>query len=530
MWSEPRKAHPAGVLVYSAKFLGAMITPAIVLVAILGTGDDPRSIAALLLVGALAVFGAGIAVALAWAEWYRFTFYIEGRTLRVEQGLIVRRSTRLTPERIQSVDTRANLLFRILGLVTLDVHTAGRGQAPEVSIPALTEEEARDLATELRSASRQAAEEGAGAHAAEGAADPATPGVAGAAEPAATGPAWRLSMGELALVSMTSSAGLLAIAALAPIAGVALPGLLGDFPLAEVVPAGSAVFFVVIGLMVVSLLVVAWVMGSAATALMYWDFLAVRTGGEVRIERGLLQRETRNVPLGRVQAVRLIEGPLRQAIGRVTVGVDAAGIASGQQQMGPTVLHPLLSRSEALRFLDLVVPGHTGPRLVGLPPRARRRYVIRAVAPALLAVAPVVAFIPWGWLALVVPVATGAWGLLAYADAAWAIDGGVLALRYRTVARTTAIVRRERIQTVAVSQHPLQAIAGLGTLVVRVASSPMPATFRLAHVDFAEAIGVVEWVSGGVEVGEAEAAIEMEAEESRPETEMEDTNRWHLLP
>ncbi len=503
MWSEPRRAHPAGVLVYSAKFLGALLTPAIVLVAVLGTGDDPRTIVGILFVGALIVFGAGVAVALAWAEWYRFTFHVEDRTLRVEHGLIVRRSTRLTPERIQSVDTRANLLFRILGLVTLDVHTAGRGQAPEVSIPALTEEDARALADELRSASRQAAA-GEAVEGGEGAADSVPGGEAG---PAPAGPAWRLSTRDLVLVSVTSSAGLLAMAALAPVVGAFVPAFVGDMPVAEILPAGSAVFFVFIGLMLVFFLIVAWVMGSVATALMYWDFLCVRTGGDVRIERGLLQRETRNVPLGRVQAVRLIEGPLRQAIGRVTVGVDAAGIASGQgQQMGPTVLHPLLSRAEAIRFLDLMVPGHTGPRLEGLPRSARRRYVIRAVAPALLVTVPVAVIVPYGWFALVVPVLAGAYGLLAYADAGWAVHGGVLALRYRVAARTTAVVRRERIQSVAVSQHPLQAIAGLGTLVVRVASSPQPATFSLAHVDFAEAIGVVEWVSGGVEVVEPDEA------------------------
>lgn len=502
MWSEPRRAHRASVIVYSAKFLGMLAGPAIGLMALFGQGERQEAIAPVALIVLVVILVAIGAIALAWAEWYRFTFHIEGRTLRVEHGLIVRKSTRLTPERIQSIDTKANLLFRILGLVTVDVHTAGRGQVPEVSIPALTEDEARSLAAELRPQQPARETSDAAAAVSAGVGDASTRGAAAGGPAAATGPAsgpaWRLSFTEILLVGATSAAGLLAFAAILPVAAALIPIMLAETPIAEEIPPGSGVFFAIFGGLFALMLFVGWIIGTVTTALKYWDFVTVRTGDEVRVERGLLQRETRNVPLGRIQAIRLVEGPLRQALGRLSVGVDAAGIAAGGE-MGPTVLHPLLLRPEAVRFVDIMAPGHRVGVLLGLPQRARRRYVIRAAAVPLLVTLPLVVLSPWGWLALALPVAAALWGLLAYSDAAWAVRGGVLAVRYRHIARTTVLVRRLRVQSVTVSQHPLQSLAGLATLVVRVASSPAPATFRLAHLAYEDALHLVEWVSDGVE-------------------------------
>ncbi len=501
MWSEPRRAHPAGVILYSLRFLGALVAPAVGVLFAFGPRAEERWFAlgtAVLI--AIVVLAAATAVLLAWLQWRRFTFHVDGGALRVEQGLLIRKSTRLTPERIQSVDTKANLLFRVLGLVTVDIHTAGRGQEPEVSIPALVEDEARDLVATLR---RRGAVEPAHAEGEGGTLGvPAEEGAGGVARPVAapaSGPAWRLTGKELAVVAATSNAALLVLAAVGPVVGALAPMVSID-TLGEWFAPVSGVWWIVLGVLAsMVFLVSAWVIGSVATAMQYWDFLTVRTDGEVRIEQGLLQRNTRNVPLDRVQAVRLIEGPLRQMIGRVTVGVDSAGLATGSE-LGPTVLHPLLGRRDAVRFCDLMVPGHDAPPLLPLPERSRRRYVIRTMIVPLVLAIPLVVWQPVAWPALLVVLpAAAAWALLAYRDAAWGLRGDVLALRWRGFGRTTALVRRRRVQSIEVSQHPLQKRADLVTLSVRVAASPSTAVFTVRHLDAADAERVLEWVSRGVE-------------------------------
>lgn len=480
MWSEPRRAHPAGVLVTSLRYVGALVAPVTGgFFAISVVLEDARVAFGSLLIVFGFVFAGVLAILLAWVHWYRFTYQLgEDGSLRVEHGLLVRKSTRLSPERVQSVDTKANLLFRVLGLVTVDIHTAGRGQEPEVSIAAMTEEDARQLAAALRPASRGPA---------------VTDAESDTLDEASQGPRWRLTGSELALVAVTSSAGLIALAALAPVVG-ALASMLPESAFnIELVAPSAAVIAAVAGV-ALAMLVAAWVVGSVATALQFWDFLVVRSGGEVRVERGLLQRNTRNVPLDRVQAVRYTEGLLRQAIGRVTVGVDAAGIGAGGD-LGPTVLHPLLTAAEARRFGDVMVPGHITPALRPVPRRALRRYVFRSTALPLVASLVVAVFVPYGWAALVIPCVAAAWGVWVYRDAGWGLAGEVLAIRWRSVARTTALVRRSRVQSVSVSQHPLQKIAGLATLSVHVAASPANATFTVRHVDEKDALCALQWVS-----------------------------------
>ncbi len=496
MWSEPHRAHPAGVIVYSSKFIGVLAAPLFIAFSLVSSGDDVRVLASGVLVFAGIILGTVGAIGLAWAEWYRFTFQIKDRTLRVEHGLIVRKSTRLSPERIQSVDTRANLLFRILGLVTVDVHTAGRGQAPEVSIPALTEQDARSLIAEIKAVSPSP--DPAVAVRVEGEASPSNHEES--SQEQQIGPVWTPTTGDIFLVGATSSAGVIAFAAVMPVVFALVPIVVGESAVARSFPAGSTVFFMLLAVAFLVMALFSWAAGTVSSVLMYWDFVTARRGDEIRVERGLLQRETRSVPLARIQAVRLIEGPLRQMLGRVSVAVDAAGIAAASaQQVGPTILHPLLRRPEARRFVELMTPGHRIARLSPLPPQARRRYIIRTAAfPLVVALATSFA-VPLGWLALILPIAAGAWGLFVYSDAAWGVVSDALAIRYRQVARTTVLVRRQRIQSVAVSQHPLQRIAGLGTLVVRVASSPQPATFRLPHMAYEDALGVLAWVGGGVD-------------------------------
>ncbi len=453
--------------------------------------EDPRIALGSVAVAVALLIAAMIAVLAAWIQWMRFTFHVEGGALRAEEGIIVRKSTRLTPERIQSIDTKANLLFRVLGLVTVDIQTAGRGKEAEVSIPALTESDARELAAGLRVRHERLVSE-LGAE--------AVVDIAVMPEPQAptTSHVWTLTTAELAVVALTSSGGLIVLAAIVPVVGALMPVVSEELPveLADALTLGP--WIVILGILAVAMVGVAWIAGSVGTALQYWEFVTKRTDDELRVERGLLQRNTRSVPLDRVQAIRLVEGPLRQMIRRVTVGVDSAGLATGGE-FGPTVLHPLLTAQESRRFCDLMVPGHMFPELRRVPKRARRRYVIRAIALPMLVAGVLAATMQYGWLALSIPILSSGWGLLAFTDAAWGISGDVVALRWRTFARTTALVRRRRVQSVTVSQHPLQKIAGLASVSVRVAASPMTAVFQVRHLDERDAIGIVEWVSEGVE-------------------------------
>jgi len=107
---------------------------------------------------------------------------------------------------------------------------------------------------------------------------------------------------------------------------------------------------------------------------------------------------------------------------------------------------------------------------------------------------PVAIMIPYGWLALVVPVVMAAWSILAHHDAGFGTGESMLVIRRRAIQRTTVLVRRSRIQSLRVSQHLLQKISGLASVEVSIASSSFRTVFKVRDIDQTDAWNLIEWV------------------------------------
>lgn len=490
-WSEPRRAHPAAIVVYSWNTVTTLLSIAapIAVLTMLEADGLARIFVPVVGVG-IVVTAIGATLAISYLRWLKFQFTIDGDTFHVEQGILFRKNTRMAGERIQTIDTAANLVFRILGLVTLNVHTAGATGKPEVSIPALTIAQAEDLTQALRSlrpATRRPS-------AAEGEAFDATDALPPSGEVACIGEKWTLSDGMLALNAVTSTSGFGA-ALVGTIAGVGIiaevTGLIAG-PLVDRTPPVAILIFISVALVVLVILV-AWAANCVRTALRYWGFSAGCGGDVIVVEHGLLRRVMRSVPLRRVQAVRYTESIPAQMVSKVAVSADCAGVMWGtENQSGTDVLHPILTPEEALRFSEAMVPGHLPPQIQPVPRSGLPLYVVGTAIGPLLAAIAVAVFVPYGWLAFFAPVLAGAWGAFMHKDAAWGFDEATLALRWRLLSRTTLVVRRSRIQSIQVTRSPIQRRMGLATVRVQIASVSRAA---VAHVEAPEAWRLFEWVS-----------------------------------
>jgi putative membrane protein len=74
-------------------------------------------------------------------------------------------------------------------------------------------------------------------------------------------------------------------------------------------------------------------------------------------------------------------------------------------------------------------------------------------------------------------------GWLRYRDAGWSYSGGCLVLRSRSVARTTALAPRRKLQSRSFVSNPLQRRARLAHLQVKVASGSGGAEFGLQDLE-----------------------------------------------
>ena len=466
--SQERRLHPVGMLLAALgairRFFGMAALPGIA--ALFGGGFGARTL--LLVLAGVALLGVLSAV---WGvlSWQTTTYRVSGGAFHFKRGVLQKSERSLPLDHVQSVSTVQGIVQRLFGVVEVRVEAAGGGGEPEISLPALSQSAARTLREELTSTRRASPE---------------------ASEEPLPAVLRRLSFRDLLLAGLTS--GQIGVAA-SVIAGASqaaneiLPGDLAQRVSEVLLPRTVTTAL----LLVLAIALFAWALAIFGTVLAHAGFTLSRSadGKYLYIKRGLLERHEATVPLARIQAVRVVEGVLRQPFGLATLRVESAGF--GAEAGVSTTLFPLLPRKEVEELLRVAAPrfAATLDDLEPLPLRARRRYALRAALPVLPISALCAVFLfPWGLAAFLLALPAALYGLLRYRVAGQALDDDRLVLRFRRLARTTVIVPRGRLQSRGYSVSPLQRRKGLATLEVEVASGSGGAAFRLADVE-AEAVG-----------------------------------------
>jgi putative membrane protein len=458
-----RHLHPAAMLIGALRAirrsLSALVFPGVAFLA--SQGFTLRTIF-LVALGALVV---ALAAAIwGFLSWRATTYEVSGGAFRLRQGVLQKNERTIPLGHVQSVDTVQGPVQRLFGVLEVRIETAGGGtNEPDASLAALD----RAAATTLRRAVED------------------TGPVAGLEDVPIV--VRRLSTGQLLLAGATSGQIGVALSLLAVFSQLldnVLPEMFARRLLETLAPRSLSALLV--GALLFGLL--AWLLAIGGTILSQAGFTLSRDGDFLYIKRGLLERREATIPLARIQAVRIVEGLLRQPLGLSTLRVESAGY--GADAGVSTVLFPLLPRSEAENLLREAAPGFVGPPdLEALPVRALRRYVFRSAVPVLLAggAAALLAFVfepaLWGLLALVALPAAALYGWLRHHDAGWAFADDRLVVRSRRLARTTAIAPRPRLQSRSVLRSPFQRRAGLATFRAEVASGGGGTALEVVDLD-----------------------------------------------
>ena len=267
-----------------------------------------------LLIGAAASIPIGGAYG--YLSWRSTHYQIVGGDLRLDTGVLRKRSRRVRLDRLQTVDVVRPLVGRVLGLAELRLEVAG-GAKSEAPLSYLSEKKAQQLRAELLARA-------AGLH-------HETPEAPEAV-------LYELALSTL-IESLVRSVGLIVgvIAVVAVVAlslwqhtwavlGVTVPALIGF---------GTAVSH-----------------GVGAQ----FGFTVAESPDGLRLRHGLLETRAQTVPPGRVQAVRIVEPLMWRPRGWLRVEVDIAGYGGEGQKMS-SVLCPVAPRDQAMAILSRVLPG-----------------------------------------------------------------------------------------------------------------------------------------------------------------------------
>ena len=475
MTSEPRRLHVAAVLAGALNQLRGLIVPIVIAALIGGRGGGESLTRGLLYtaIGALATTG------IAGLRWWTTRWWIDD-SLHLRAGVLSETITSVPLERVQAVDSVYGPIQRLFGVVELHIQSAGGGRKAEIVLSAVTAAEA----DEVREAVRQAGGEGRDEE----------PAVAEAR------PEWRLERRSLLAAAATSGS----LGVLVPVVAAASQmgqNLFGAQAAEKLVPSGA-------GQVIRDLLLViaaAWLLSFAGTLAAFAGFRLERDGERLRIRRGILERRDASVPVARVQALRVVEGPLREPFGLAQVRIDTAGYAN--EPATAQTLIPLARRSELPALVASFLPEFTAEidALERLPRRAARRYALPLALPGLVAALATAIVLGPAWLLLLVVAAAGAGlGLARHRAAGWRLDGAHIVVRNRRLARTTAIADASRLQHVDVAVNPLQRRARLATLGLAIGSGRRFQLRHLGDTTAADLFGVLGRRALGSDAAEAD--------------------------
>ncbi len=410
-------------------------------------------------------------------EWWRFTYQIVDGELHIKQGVFVRKNLYLSPERIQVIDISAGVIQRLFSLVSVEVKTAG-SSSKAAKIDAVSRSEAERIKAILPKGEK-----------AESTAED---------EENTAAKVYKLRTKDLLIAAGTS--GNLTVT-LTIIAGAASQlDQLNRFITEEqvinffqsAVPASLAVNLVVI--VVIFALVLSWILSFAGTIIKNYGFTLQIDEEELHIESGLFEQKQSTVPFNRIQGIRIKEELLRQPFGYTSIMLESAGY--GDQQNNAATLFPLLRSSNIASFLSEVVPDYN-VKVDGVSPpkKALRRYMLRMAWLSMVIILPVWWWVPYGvygWSLLIPALYLG---FMQYKDALIGTSGKTMVIRSRSLSKTTAIVKKRRIQAANSSQNLFQRRLGLFSYAVTVASGIRGRTFTIRELDEPRDSHFLDWVS-----------------------------------
>lgn len=138
--SSPRRQSPAAVILILARFFRRLARQAWPVIIIVFFRQGEQNLLTYVLYFALATTLFSMFASL--ASYWRFYFYTTNEEFIIEKGIFNKVKLSVPFDRIQTINFQRNLLHRLLGVTGLEIDTAG-SQTKELSIPALTENEAR---------------------------------------------------------------------------------------------------------------------------------------------------------------------------------------------------------------------------------------------------------------------------------------------------------------------------------------------------------------------------------------------------
>ncbi|MEG0381154.1 MAG: PH domain-containing protein, partial [Kurthia sp.] len=387
-------------------------------------------------------------------------------------------------ERIQSLNYKESILHRPFKLVKVSLETASDSSDSEAELTAISMDQAKMIEEEMRLAKRQKEKNQPLQDVAEGVSD---------ATATIKKEIYTITNKELILLASTSSSMGLLFSGIA-----ALGSQFSDWiPYEEIYGEMQSlikfgVLFII--LLVLFIVLISWVVAVAISYIGNYGFLLEEGENQLFVSKGLLEKKRITLPVHRIQAIRIVENPLRQLFGYCRVIVDSAG-NSGDSNEDKIVLMPFIKKSKAQDLLKELFPQQNWQQHYKKAPRkSLMRYLLKPVYIVAIPLAICsIYFYPYGLISLTILVIVILLAYGQYRTAGYQIEGNQLTFVFRGISKTTFITEKRRIQSLKQTQTIFAERKDVASIHAHIMSGSTGDTAGVKHFDLEDMQEIMEW-------------------------------------
>ncbi|WP_162800244.1 PH domain-containing protein [Oceanobacillus zhaokaii] len=466
-----KRQHHATIYIQLITWINGILLPIIAILMIREESIESETKTWLVIGGFVMVAGF---ILLSTLSWYRFTYGVIEGEFRMEYGIFIKKVYSIPMERIQSVDHEQGILQRVFGVVRVRIKTASNLEALPL-LHAVSKSESLELQDILTNGKHRS--------------------LFGNQKDEKK-PYQSMTYKKMLLLSITSGTLFIII----PVLGSFL-SFLENF-----VDSRSIFRFLVdhfqfndVGSLVISvviLLILTILVSFLSNIMKYINFSVTKSEEHVVINRGVINRRQSLIPIKRIQALQIIENPIRKLFGFSTLRIIYLG--NGEEFNKSLILHPLLHVRELQDFLHDTLPEFKIDNMdFQRVPQRSWHYMITFDFIVNILVASLVSifFFPWGVLSFLLVFVLLIYAYKWYQDEGWYVHGELLVARTRFITRRTVIIPRNRIQSSLVRQSMIQRIGKLMNVEIQVAGGLMGKIFSIKYLDEKVARSLLSWSS-----------------------------------
>lgn len=403
-------------------------------------------------------------------QFWFYHYWLEDDRLVVKEGIFFKSLRQVPYERIQNLNIEKNLLHKLFNVATLQIESAS-GSKPEAVIRVIADDQVKYIQQVVKDRNKQLSS------AAELNSDEQRNEVVDEAAPKL----YHMSNKDVTTYGFISHKALVPIGIVGSVLSQndfyrdkfisIVQKFVGDLHIEDWALTEWFIYGMTFGLL---MLVTIWLSSIALAFLKLYQFNLSRVDNTLHAEMGLLTKITANIPIKRIQLLKIKYSPLHRYFKKVSIKMETAGGVTEQSGITMSWIAPLISKLGGQQLITSIQPevDWQAIKWLGLEARAWKRVFKRLLFFILLAMIPLLFFYQaLGLLPLLLLPFAYLYAKAYIRKSGYAVNDQIIAYRHGVFFHAISIVKISKIQNISVLQTPFDKRNKMARITVDTAGS-----------------------------------------------------------